>query len=538
MRKRVKAWCDLTGRRPDECDDVLICSLTKAAAAEIRGRDGLFIPDEQIATLHSHCLRALGIPRAKLCVDKKTLSDWNAECDPQWRLSFGDRSAREFEDSWETGGKTRGDRMVENYSRIRCRLIARERWTEEMKAFVDDYERWKGAHGFFDFEDLIDKCYREKVMPPGNPRTIMLDEGQDSSLAELRLLRQWAQHVDKLIIVGDPAQNLYEWRGTDPHGFYASEIPDGHTKVLEQSYRVPREVHRAAVKMIERSSTYKQVSYLPREAGGECEHAVYSIREDLDALLEKVEEVLAADDTSTVMLLYACEFMTRPACEALRCAGIPYWNPYCLDRNSFNPLHPQRGRSLLDRVGSFLLPREDVWGAKARFWNWSDLADWVKVVSADSFLKHGAKAQIERNAVDRPKEEVPPDDLREMIISAEALEAMSELSLSWLGRHLLQASTSRWDYIQDIATLRGEKSLTSSPRVIVGTIHSVKGGQADHVFVCPDLSQSGWDSFANQAKRDSIYRMFYVAMTRAYRRLVLTAPSSPRAVNWEGCDEI
>lgn len=41
-----------------------------------------------------------------------------------------------------------------------------------------------------------------------------------------------------------------------------------------------------------------------------------------------------------------------------------------------------------------------------------------------------------------------------------------------------------------IATRQGPSGLVDAPPVIVGTIHSVKGGQADVVYLFPDLSQA------------------------------------------------
>ena len=63
----------------------------------------------------------------------------------------------------------------------------------------------------------------------------------------------------------------------------------------------------------------------------------------------------------------------------------------------------------------------------------------------------------------------------------------------------------------------------------MGTIHSVKGGEADVVYLFPDLSVSGmdeWDGTVEQ--RAPIYRLFYVGMTRARETLVLC----PQAKKW------
>ena len=59
--------------------------------------------------------------------------------------------------------------------------------------------------------------------------------------------------------------------------------------------------------------------------------------------------------------------------------------------------------------------------------------------------------------------------------------------------------------------MRGPGGLAQTPQVMVGTIHSVKGGQADVVYLFPDLSQAGDAQYARGgAARDSVIRQFYV----------------------------
>ena len=53
----------------------------------------------------------------------------------------------------------------------------------------------------------------------------------------------------------------------------------------------------------------------------------------------------------------------------------------------------------------------------------------------------------------------------------------------------------RIQFPADIADVRGPQALMESPQVIVGTIHSVKGGEADAVVLFPDLSQAGDASY-------------------------------------------
>jgi superfamily I DNA/RNA helicase len=70
-----------------------------------------------------------------------------------------------------------------------------------------------------------------------------------------------------------------------------------------------------------------------------------------------------------------------------------------------------------------------------------------------------------------------------------------------------------------------------APRVVVGTIHSVKGGEADVVYLFPDLSRAGDAQYQRMGPpRDSVVRLFYVGMTRARHTLYICQPETPRTI--------
>jgi superfamily I DNA/RNA helicase len=65
------------------------------------------------------------------------------------------------------------------------------------------------------------------------------------------------------------------------------------------------------------------------------------------------------------------------------------------------------------------------------------------------------------------------------------------------------------------------------PKIIVGTIHSLKGSEADVVYLLPDISPSGAeDYYSGDAGALATHRLFYVGMTRARERLVLCHSSN------------
>lgn len=330
--------------------------------------------------------------------------------------------------------------------------------------------------------------------------------------------------------------NLYEWRGTDPGGFYESEIPEGHTKVLEQSYRVPRAVHKVAMQMIERCGTNrKPVVYHPRDEQGEVSFAPYSLRMDPVEAVREIERLLDEPDSkpgqAKVMLLFSCAYMTQPITTALRDAGIPFWNPYSRERSNFNPLHPAKGVSTLDRILRYLKPNQQANGDGAKMWTWSDFYEWSDMCNAEGWLRHGQKAEIKRRAASTPHQEMSVEDIEGVLSSPAILAELEEVDLGFLAPRIADAKLGVYNYVVDIQRKRGYNSLSSNPRVVVGTIHSVKGAEADHVILSPDLSSSGWEVYGSK-HIDSLHRLFYVGLTRAYRRLVLCQASSPRAIQW------
>jgi len=69
-----------------------------------------------------------------------------------------------------------------------------------------------------------------------------------------------------------------------------------------------------------------------------------------------------------------------------------------------------------------------------------------------------------------------------------------------------------------------------SPKVVVGTIHSVKGGEADVVYLFPDLSRPGDAQHQKMGPpRESVVRLFYVGMALARHTLYICQPETPRA---------
>ena len=109
----------------------------------------------------------------------------------------------------------------------------------------------------------------------------------------------------------------------------------------------------------------------------------------------------------------------------------------------------------------------------------------------------------------------------------EAYEGDYRRLLQWWRDRVTTEMRARAQFPADIAARCGPRALLETPQVVVGTIHSVKGGQADVVYLFPDLSQAGDAQYRRGgAQRDSVIRLFYVGATRARERLYLCQAES------------
>jgi len=478
---------------PDRC---LAISLTRAAARELAGRTEL--SRQMVGTLHSHCFRALGQPKM---VNAAAITAWNDEY-PDWALSGTERE----EAGDQPPRETLGDRFMALVERARHHMVP---VPESAKNFAEAWEDHKSQEGLVDFTDMIEHAYNDVPMPPGNPAALIADEYQDHSKLELTLLRSWAQYVDHFGLIGDPNQSIYHWRHAAEETAHA--VP---TIVLGQSYRVPRAVQSAAVALGKRSSTYLNAEYKPREEEGSCVavNIGWSEAERTLNLIDRLE--------GTVMFLATCAYMLNPFITLLRKRGIPYHNPYRSD-SAWSPLQhgTERRRTATDRI--------EAWCACV-----SAMTDGVTLPSpeqisllAKTMLRTGARP-VSQDDIDWMSDGATVEQMQKAIrkiFTDMACQAMLNKNIDWFAEHSQAATRRALQYPITVYKRLGLEGLRAKPNIILGTIHSVKGGQADHVILAPDLSMKGMETFRRPgwAHHDGVLRTFYVGMTRARQTLTI-----------------
>lgn len=498
---------------------VMITSLTTAAARTIGSRNAS-IPEKNVGTLHAHCFSAIG---GAIIAEMKRV-EFNA-AHPRFALSVDD--GRAVDDAGEMSSEfSPGDELFGRYKLLRSAMIPRNRWTPQVVKFAQAWESWKEGRGYRDFTDLIEVAYRTNAIAPGDPAVIFVDEAQDHDALELALIRKWGRYAERLVIVGDPDQAIYEWRGADPHAFQTPPLPPSQRHELNQSYRIPSKVHSVATKWIRQIRDREPIAYRPKDFEGSVRRLHGNFRRPTPIVRDIQRQI---GEGRECMVLAASSYMLDPMLREMRKQGIPYHNPYRKKAGHWNPLQPQtRGTTSTERLLSFLRPSAAAWPGKNRRWTYADLREWIPIIGSAGVLKHGAKAAITNTQSDR---ELTSHELLEHF-EEEAVRKMIRLDLPWFRDHVQPARRAAIEFPVNVAMNSGHAALMAKPSVMVGTIHSFKGGECDTVYLMPDLSPVSAATWAASGRgRDSLIRLFYVGMTRAERELVLCDPAGRHRVS-------
>jgi superfamily I DNA/RNA helicase len=496
-------------------DRVAICSLTKTAAQEAAGR--VQLPAGRVGTLHSLAYHALG---GKIVIAESHAKAWTARY-PHWAMS---RPVGDANDSPEERNAQElvGERLLACASVLRARRMPMAHAPAPVRQFHAAWEAWKQAEGYLDFTDLLTSALRETVMAPHAPAVLYVDEAQDLSQLEMDLVWHWGRHLEELVLVGDPAQALYDWRGSDADVVFPPTMPPEAVTVLAQSYRIPESVHTMALRWLRRHSGYRDFAYAPRPEHGQARRLPYRLLRPGEWLPD-LEQILAT--CPSVMLMTTCSYMLRPLLGALRQTGLPFHNPWRGKQRAWNPL---TAGTMPARLVALL--RRDTEG----YWSMADVRLWAEGLRAEGVFQRGGKTALTLHADDVPLGEV--DAWCERVLLPEAWQLLRTLPpprlLAWWREHLVSHVLDQADYPLAVYRRGGIEALTARPRLIVGTVHSLKGSEAACVLLAPDLSPAAFRVWTTGGRvaRDAIIRQYYVGMTRAKDRLYILSPSQTRFV--------
>lgn len=518
---------------------IAIASFSVTAAREIASR-GLGLPDQAVGTLHSFAFRGLDRDQTTVALDPQVLADWNAETRFGWRITPDSRRAAPHSategGARDTGGSSSGDDLIAALDRARSTFTDPADYPPDLAAFAKSWTEWKRANSAIDFSDMIEMALeraRDGEAAPGNPLVFVVDEGQDNTPLEVELILNWGKRASSVVVALDDDQAIMEWRGGDPRRMLTLGDGDEYTvdrQVLGRSYRIPKAVHRVAERWVRALSLRQDKEYAYRTTskdGTELDAAptgaAWCVQQGIGGprLGDEIEREI--DKGRSVMVIASCAYMLEPLIKRLRGNGIPFHNPYRPADGRWNPLRSTgRGTSTVDRIARYLAPHPD---GENRLWTAKDIQAWLPLVKNElAGLSRGAKSLAEGFA----DGEVPFEDVAALFADDQSLARAAAPDPEWLAEVMLKAKQDVAQYPLQVARKRGPAALREQPMVTLGTVHSVKGGSADIVYVCPDLSTAGAAQLNTVNGKDQVIRLFYVAMTRAFEELRLLAPGAPR----------
>lgn len=221
------------------------------------------------------------------------------------------------------------------FSQIKGEVKDWQTSTALYKPIFQEYQAALKLYNAVDFDDLIALPIKlltehQDILDAvrNHYQYIMVDEFQDTSLQQYRLLRLLAQK--NICVVGDDDQSIYSWRGANFENIqmFEKDFPDHIEIKLEQNYRSTETILAAANGVISHNKMRKQKSlwsgngsgkpieiYIPEDENSEAEFIAQKIRTEKQALNLKY---------SDFGVLVRTNHLTRNLEEAFLNENLPY----------------------------------------------------------------------------------------------------------------------------------------------------------------------------------------------------------------------
>lgn len=196
------------------------------------------------------------------------------------------------------------------------------------------YEQSKKNQNAIDFNDLIGQTVRlfqevPEVLGRVQDRAhfIHIDEYQDTNGAQYELSNLLASRDRNLLVVGDPDQSIYRFRGADIQNIldFEKDYPDYEKFKLEHNYRSSGNVLKAANKLIENNEGRIDKTLLAvKDAGATIKHhRALDGRSEGDFVAEQITNLLHSGyQLSQIAVLYRTNAQSRQIEDSLRFAQL------------------------------------------------------------------------------------------------------------------------------------------------------------------------------------------------------------------------
>jgi DNA helicase-2/ATP-dependent DNA helicase PcrA len=549
--------------------NILAVTFTNKAAKEMRERVNALVrkypPSERsvidslpvVTTFHALGVRLLrefhdklGLPRHFTIYDRAdTLKAIKRS------LEKADYSPKEFEPR----------KMLSKISRAKGDAKLISEYEAEATSFSDrvaatiweHYEAILKAEHALDFDDLLIKTlYLIKTFPEVREKLqarykyLHVDEYQDTNAVQFSIAKQLTGKEQNICVVGDIDQNIYSWRGADIKNVlqFEREFTGATTVLLEENYRSTKTIIAASNEIIEKNKNRiaKDV-FTSNEVGEKITlYAAMTAIDEAEYITMTAKSLIESGTNPTdIAILYRTNFQSRVLEEAFLNYQVPYQllgtkfyerkevkDVLSYLRLSLNPgsnadlvrviNEPTRGIGKVTMLKVIEGKRDELKGATLEKVNrfdqmMSDIADEARTKPLSETLKFimkrtGIETELKKNGTEDDLSRL--ENLRELVTLGQRYDDMGpeEAVESLIETAALQSDQ---DELKD-------KEEQDAVRLM--TIHAAKGLEFDYVFIAgleeglfphERLDDSGVD---HEEER----RLFYVALTRAAKKLFLT----------------
>jgi len=199
------------------------------------------------------------------------------------------------------------------------------------------YNQGLADHQALDFDDIILKTIAlleadATVLKKWSDqfKYILIDEYQDTNLAQYRLIKLLTNKNHNICVVGDDWQSIYSWRGADFTNIlnFERDYPKANVIKLEQNYRSTKYILDAAHKVINKNRMRSSKKLWTSLDGGLPVQiiSVLNERAEGEAIIRRIQTSvnLKTKDYNDFAVLYRTNAQSRSLEEQFIRFGVPY----------------------------------------------------------------------------------------------------------------------------------------------------------------------------------------------------------------------
>ncbi len=208
---------------------------------------------------------------------------------------------------------------------------------EAVKRIYQRYQEMLQQSNGVDFDDLLlmttnlmaeHPDVREKYAQ--RFRHVLVDEFQDTNIAQYALLKHLSSVHNNIFVVGDPDQSIYKWRGADYRNVqrFEQDFPGAQVILLEQNYRSHQTILDAAMGVIDKAPHRRKKKLFTERGKGE-KVVLYEALDDYGEasfVVDTIAQLVASKqfEPGECAVMYRTNAQSRLIEEAFLQARLPY----------------------------------------------------------------------------------------------------------------------------------------------------------------------------------------------------------------------